>query len=486
VSNIDATSTLAWRLLSAGTTTTTFRTDLPGDQVGAPEHRPVGILAALLALAIAVGVACAGRLYARRLAARHAHGVAGAAGAIKSQTLILQRAAFANAHLLPVYGSSELYCCGDPYRATQVFASEPTGFDAFAVGQAGVANLLFMEAFGALGHALDAKKLVLLDSPPWFAAREDYRAAAYASNFSSEIAEAFVFTAPVSDGLREAGARRMLGYPQTLQGNLVLRLSVRALARPTLLHRALYRTLAPLGRVEEWVEESRDAVRTLLFIRRYQQDPAGSTARPARLDWVALAASATQIAASRDTTNPFGLSDDAYRQMLQGKRGRSTVENALAAYRAGITNRDGQLYPAPADWQARMPHSPEWTDLRLATAVLSELGAEPFILTMPLNGFYHDYTPLSAPARRAYYDRWEHVVRRTGFPWLDFRAADEDPYFMSDSGGHLGPRGWIFADRALDMFWRGRPIDEIRDAVTALAARVPSPPAAAVSEEVSR
>ena len=42
---------------------------------------------------------------------------------------------------------------------------------------------------------------------------------------------------------------------------------------------------------------------------------------------------------------------------------------------------------------------------------------------------------------------------------------------MTDTGGHFSPRGWVFADRALDMFWHDRSIDEIRSALAALAAR---------------
>jgi len=392
---------------------------------------------------------------------------------VKSQTLILQRAAFANRHLLPIYGSSELYCCGDPYRATQVFASQPTGFDAFAVGQAGVANLLFLETFGALGDALAGKKLVILNSPSWFNYGHGYRADAYAGNFSRVIAEEFVFDAPISSRLREAGARRMLTYPETLEGNVLLRLAVQALARPTQLHRVIYRALAPVGRLEAWVEESCDAVRTLLFIRRSEQQRTHAPPRPARLDWIALAKRATQLTAGHDTSNPFGFPDDTYDRMLQRKRIKATVENALAAYRSGVSNHDGQLYPPPTDWQARMTQSEEWSDLRLAISILRELGAQPFVWTMPLAGFYQDYTPLSAPVRDGYYERWERVVGRTGAPWLDFRAEDEDQFFLTDTGGHLSPRGWVFADRALDMFWHGQSVDEIRDAVAELAAQVP-------------
>ena len=456
--------------------TTTLDTH-PSPVTSVPRDRlPVGILAALLAVGIAVGAAGAARIAVRRTARGDVHRIAAESGGVKFRSLFLQRAALEDGRLLPLYGSSELYCCGDPYRATQVFTGEPSGFDAFAVGQAGISNLLFLQMFGALGTALQGKRLVLLNSPPWFTVSPSYRQNAYAENFSTEIAEAFIFGAPLSTRLREAVARRMLTYPRTLDGNLLLRLGVEALARPSGLHRLTYRVLAPLGRVEAWIEESRGAVRTLLFLRHHRAHRASPSPQPRQLDWVELAADATDIAVHRNTTNPFGIPDRMYHRMMRDAGTRDAFERALATYRSGDTNRDGRLFPVPVGWQETMLRSEEWTDLRLATAILQELGARPFLWTMPLAGFYQDYTALSAPVRRDFYERWEHLARRTGFDWLDFREEDEDRYFLTGAGGHFGPRGWVFADYALDLWWQGHSVDEIRHAMGLLAQQVPQPP----------
>src|SRR5262249_49124126 len=135
-------------------------------QTVAAVRPPVGVLAAVLAIAIAVAVSWSWQREAFHLAGRYQHSVAGLRAPIKFLTLPLPRAALAGGHTLPIYGSSELYCCGDPYRPTQLFASQPTGFDVFALGRYGIGNLLYAEAFGALGDALGGKKLVFIDSPP--------------------------------------------------------------------------------------------------------------------------------------------------------------------------------------------------------------------------------------------------------------------------------------------------------------------------------
>jgi len=133
-------------------------------------------------------------------------------------------------------------------------------------------------------------------------------------------------------------------------------------------------------------------------------------------------------------------------------------------------------------WEERVEESPEWTDLRLAVAVLYELGAQPFVMTVPMPGFYANLTKFSPRVRGVYYDRFERTAAHTGAPWIDFRADDEDPWFVTDTGGHLSPRGWVFADRALDMFWHDRPLDEIRAALDDLARAVPPPAVIAAAE----
>ena len=90
---------------------------------------------------------------------------------------------------------------------------------------------------------------MLVDAPVWFANTDAVNAASYAGNFSPAIADAFIFDSPISLSLREAAARRMLAYPETLAGRPLLRAAVENLADPTPLHLAAYYALLPLGRI---------------------------------------------------------------------------------------------------------------------------------------------------------------------------------------------------------------------------------------------
>jgi D-alanine transfer protein len=446
-------------------------------------YGPVGVLAAVLATIIAVAFSLGWQRAAFHEAGRFRRSVAPLRAPVKFLTLPVQLSVLATDRTLPIYGSSELYCCGDPYRPTQLFASQPTGFDVFVLGRYGIGNLLYAETFGALGRALQGKKLVVIDSPPWFSNATDANQRSYALNYSPEIAKTLIFSSPISLPLREAIARRMLDFPSTLAGDPVLGAAVRALADPTPLHLAAYRALLPIGSLEAWLERVRGARLVRHFLNKLPvPQPPQPALRRRRLNWPALAARGTKIADRRDSTNPFGFPNETYARLLK----KGDIMGALALYRTGSTNREGQSYPQPTAWQDTMSHSTEWSDLALMVDVLHELGADPFVWSMPLPGVYDDYTPISASARQAYYERWEQELPKLGVPWLDFRAADEDIFFMTDTGSHFSPRGWIFADRALDMFWHGKSHEEIHAALDAMAKEVPPPPTATTWETRGR
>src|SRR5262249_57975156 len=108
----------------------------------------VGLTAEIAAAGILVAGGWALQRFASHEARRLAPAVAGVGGLTKSQSLTLQRAAFARHDLLPIYGSSELYCCGDPFRPTQLFATGASGFRAYSVGRPSGGDPAFPPDFG--------------------------------------------------------------------------------------------------------------------------------------------------------------------------------------------------------------------------------------------------------------------------------------------------------------------------------------------------
>lgn len=451
--------------------------------------RPVGLLAALLALALVVGWLMHYQAAAVVIASRYVRALGPSSLQLKAQTLTLQRAALRTADVLPIYGTSELYCCAGANNAATFYHTAPTGFTVFNVGYPLTEDLFWAETFGALGNDLRGHKVVVSDSP-WFLSAGGISTPAYAHTYAPEIADVFTFDAPVPLALRSGVARRMLAFPTTLKGQSVLQAGLRDLAAGTWRGDAAYVLLDPVGRLLAWTQELNDArltIQTLDDMARppvttqpapwWRQEldrlhlalqppvPPGKRAtlsakvpvQPRMLDWNALLARATVQAEAAAASNPFGVAPASKWTSCSDIQpvGGPQCKQALQLYRRGVSNYFGTVYPVPTAWVQGVEQCLCWTDLNLEFEVLRSVGAQPLAWMQPIQGYLSDYTPYSAAARRVVYDRYQAIAAADGIPATTFETHDGDPMFIN-SFGHMSQRGWIYADRLLNLFWHGR------------------------------
>ena len=398
------------------------------------------LLAAGAAGLLFAGALSVATLYARGLERRWVHTLAPQMFSEKHRGAALQRAAFGQPDLLPIYGSSELNL-RNPHHPSALFRAYPTGFTVFPVGSFGTTNLIWAQALASVGGDLRGKKLVLSLLPGWFM-NEAVDPHAYAANFSPVQASELVFSTDLSLAVKQAAARRMLAYPATVADDPLLRFALEHLAEASFCGRLLYWAALPLGKLHNVFLRLRDHWETLRFLHA-QLGMSPVERQPGDIDWASLQSRAERDAQREGSGNPFGF------------------EKAFwTAHAPEITRQKGRYAPqAVLDTLAR---SAEWTDLDLVLRIVAELGAEPLILSMPMNAAYYDYVGIDVETRRAYYDRVRDVARAHGVPVIDFRDHDSDSVFAIDTGFHLSDAGWIHYDRALDAFFHGRSSDGAR------------------------
>src|SRR5262245_12019547 len=194
----------------------------PADGMNSP--RLVSAAAAGVLFAIALSVVS---LYARRMETRWVHTLAPQVFAQKHRGVALQRAAFRQPDLLPIYGSSELNL-RNPHHPSALFREYPTGFTVFPVGNFGSTSLGWLQALASVGSDLRGKKVVLSLLPGPFLS-EGVDPHAYAANFSHLQASELVFSTQLSFALKQAAARRMLAYPATVANDPLLRFALERL-----------------------------------------------------------------------------------------------------------------------------------------------------------------------------------------------------------------------------------------------------------------
>jgi D-alanine transfer protein len=378
----------------------------------------------LQAFGIAVGFAAICALVTVLLCAkaedRYIHEFADEFGDLKLQGVALQKTAFTQPDLLVLYGSSELV---SPVhgKASEFFEEYPTGFRAFPVGKPGTTSLAIMEKIASLGHCVEGRKVAFSISPSYFLeekVNQDY----YVGNFSALQATELAFSAHLSAGLKRDAARRIIEYPETLEGSWTLDFGLRRLAGDTWLDHVLYAAIWPLGKVANAVGRAQDHIEAGLHIAENLEEKNPKPHRLIGLNWKEiLRRTSVKVKATRPPISP---------RLTKRPKG----------------SRD-------ADFLKALKEADEWDDFELLLRTLKEMHADALLLSMPLHGRDLETTGVSAEARKAYGVQLAALATKYGMQLVYFSQYENDPTFFADNLDHPGERGWMLFNKVLDDFY---------------------------------
>ena len=392
-----------------------------------PPQKRLHLSASGLALLIALVAIVAGIVWCRQLETRYIHALAPEFTAEKLQGAALQKVAFAQPDLLVMYGSSEL-AKEMPNNATQFFADYPTGFRVFPVGKPGTTSLAVLQKVAAVGENIRGRKVAYSISPGWFFS-ETVDTTYYEGNFSPLQAMELAFSTDLSWDLRRDTARRMLEFPKTIDDHWLLEFALRRLAGDTVQDRALFGLIRPFGYLAQLVARSQDHFGAALHILDEDEKLNPTQKRGVRaMHWNEVLKRAAQFANA--TTVQAKKNEVAKRKATKGSRAKGFLQ-AIA-------------------------HSKEWTDVELLMRTFQELGANPLLLSMPIEDIRLEVYGLAPSARTSYLDRLNQLAEDYGFHHIDFRDHQADPAFLFDFQDHLSAEGWLFYNKALDDFFHGR------------------------------
>ncbi len=359
---------------------------------------------------------------------------------IKNQGTALQQAAMEAACLLPIYGASEQNlqaAYNRPFHPSSLFHDYPTAFTVFPVGKPETTCLVILQKLAAVGPALEGRKVVVSVSPSWFVNRLAARQDAYAGNFSALHACELAFNTRLSLHLRQDAARRMLKYPATLANRPLLRCALENLADGSSFDLACYDAVLPLAKMYNAILRYQDHWKVVSYLWQHP----GLTSLPIvpksgqPLDWPALYRQADASYRANSNNNEYGLDNEKWNRELREQllRQRNT--------------RSDEMFLSTLD------KSQEWVDLELLLRELTEFGARPLLLSMPIHGGWYDQCGITFAARRAYYQKLRELSARYHVPLVDFADHDADLSFCIDNMAHPAPGGLVLYSQVLDGFF---------------------------------
>ena len=348
------------------------------------------------------------------------HDLADDFGDLKLQGVALQKTAFTQPDLLVLYGSSELVSPVEG-KASEFFEQYPTGFRAFPVGKPGTTSLAIMQKIASLGRYIQERKVAFSISPSYFFSEKvnkDY----YEGNFSVLQAMELAFSTHLTAELKRDAARRMIEYPETMEGNWTLEFGLRRLAGDTALDHLLYAAIWPLGQLANAVGRAQDHIEAGLHIAASIERKSPKPVRIPGLNWKEiLRKTSVKVKTTRPPIAP---------RLLKRPKG----------------SRDATFLKTLKD-------ADEWDDFELLLRTLKEMHAEALLISMPLHGPDLERTGVSSEARKAYGVELNQLARKYGVQLVYFSHYENDPTFFADNLDHPGERGWMLFNKVLDDFY---------------------------------
>ena len=324
---------------------------------------------------------------------------------------------------IPVFGSSELSASDNIAYPPALFHNGNSDFNMVLIGRGSMQSLHHAITLGAISNMIPDKKVVLIISPQWFTSGH-LSSEAYASRFSERMYVDFLKNSDISYETKSYVSERVISLltsdPQTLE-------RVEKYEKIYLAH-----SLNPLLRIEMGVYNGFMNIRQNFLFQRDILDRKVNDqewVQAEKIDFDALLSQAEEAGELACTNNEFGVYDEYFDRYIKEDLDANKDSNMNASYL----------------------QSPEYNDLCIFLEVCRQTGIEPLIVSVPVNGYWYDYTGFSQEDRNGYYQKIRDICDEYQVQIADFSNKEYEKYFLRDVM-HLGWKGWVYLDETVYEF----------------------------------
>ncbi|RDU22270.1 D-alanyl-lipoteichoic acid biosynthesis protein DltD [Anaerosacchariphilus polymeriproducens] len=331
-----------------------------------------------------------------------------------------------NKDSLVVFGSSEFQHATDtPYHPSKMFADSK--IKPMLIGAGYYQSLCHAITLSAIEGGIQNRKAVLLVSPQWFR-KTGVVDKAYASRFTELFFMDMLENSKLSKETKEYMISRTEELLHVDQATLK---RVKSYSKE-FEHCKLGFTESIFNKIYKIFLDEKDmfhmATQKIISGKNHRESKNGKDDKV--IDWDANLKKAEQEGKLYNQ-NEFYMDDKCY--------------NALKPFMSKKKNQSqGQVNG--------YGESPEYGDLRCFLDVCKEVGIEPMLVILPVNGYWYDYTAFPQEAREKFYENIRSIGKEYHANVADFSGEEYTKYFFED-GIHLGRKGWVMINESLFKFY---------------------------------
>lgn len=287
------------------------------------------------------------------------------------------------------------------------------------VGRNAMQSLHHTLTVGALADTLKDKKVVFLLSPQWFT-EEHVSSEQFASRFEEAAFVDFLKNDDIDNDLKNQVCERvntlMTSDPNELERlekfeKVYLDNTFDLFTRVEMYTSGLFRESKIRFELNKELDDIQLKVDNDRFVKFGE------------IDFDLLLDDAQKLGEKLCTTNSFGVYDGYFEKYM--KTDYRTLKGSSS---------DGCF-----------SRSKEYDDFKLFLDVCADVGVEPLVVSVPVNGRWYDYTGFPKEDRNTYYQNIREICNEYGVSLIDYADREYELYFLQDIM-HVGWKGWSYLD----------------------------------------
>lgn len=341
------------------------------------------------------------------------------------QGSVMQSRMLQKENMMPIFGSSELVRF-DPFHPYNYAKATNAPYDTYLIGRGGTQSITHFLNIAEQQKNLKGKKVVFIVSPQWFV-KEGMDEFHFSPNYSMLQAYDLAFNKTMDNNIRKKGMKRLLDF-DTVNRDVVLRTMYKYELSNHKDYKITGKMAKTIGFVTYKIQHKKDLYYSL-FIGNKEKNLKANPDLIKDKTFDEQIAAAEQFGEKR-VNNEFGITSNYYNKKIESKL------SALKDYKKDESYTD----------------SPEYKDLKLVMDAFKDAGAKPLFVSIPLNAKWYDYAGFEKDKREAYYKKMNQFLADSGQSYIDLSSHENDDYFLTDTL-HIGWKGWVYVDKAMDDFW---------------------------------
>ena len=347
----------------------------------------------------------------------------------KNHGLILQRQSINKNDNMEIYGSSELGTIDIHTNPVNIFNNKSTGFQINLIGRGHSQNLIHAINIGALSGDLKNEKMVIILSPQWFSA-SGLAPSEFQTNFSELQFYSFMYNKNIDSDLKIKLASRVTELTKSNQSYGGINQFASLYASNTIAAKTGLFFLTPYNKLKYYLLSIKDNVQSYRLLLETNKQANESLVKEVSYDWENELVKASEIGKEKSSNNSFGITNEYYDKYI-----KDGVDSSKGSYK-----------------DKSYLNSPEYEDLKLLLELCKRNGLNPTFVSVPVHGKWYDYCSFSKEDRQEYYEKVNNLVESFDFQIVDLSNHEYEEYFLKDIM-HLGWRGWIYIDKAINEYY---------------------------------